>query len=346
MIKNFLSTMLIGMLALGMAVPVQAAEIDTTIYETLKAPDYDELQLEIEDTSISYTMDVCDDRVYIIGEGLTVEHEKKESPVVLIYDEGNKNWSSIWATFIDSDGELDIIAGDDVLYFFDNHYSSLTIYGYDLKTKEVKELSKFNWDTEKRAPELSYDGEYIWMYGGEYRDAETGAWMMLSGVSRWNISTGKLEDVDVSKEEKEQLFEEITNQKEEKAQMLTKAKEALNIYGEAEIAGALNEDYFYIFGDAQTDGQMNQIFCRFSMSDEPEINEQEETVEMIPDEESSEELDETEEDVDLEEKTDAGEDGVMKLIAVVCALVAAGSVVGFVRGKLAKKSKKEKGEEE
>lgn len=346
MIKKILRLMLAGLMACMVTVSANASEIDTTIFETLRTPDYEELQLEIDDNSISYTMDVCDGRIYIIGDGLTIEHEKKEAPVVLIYDEADNTWSSIWATFLDSDGELDIIAGDEVLYFFDNHYSSLTIYGYDLKTKEVKELSAFNWEIDKRAPELSYDGEYIWMYGGEYRDAETGAWMMLSGVSRWNISTGKLEEVDVSDEEKEILFGNITQRKEEKAQMMAEAKSALNVHGEAELAGALTDKYFYVFGDAEEEGQMKQLFSRFSIIDEAEVSE-EETVEKTQNEEITEEIIDTEENSEIvKESVNSDEEGIMKLIAIVCVFVAIVSVAGFVRGKLAKKVNTEKGEEE
>lgn len=337
MIDKILKILPAGVMAFIMTFPVEAAEIDTKMYETLRTPNYEEFQLDIEDAGISYTMDACDGRVYIIGEGLTIEHEKKEAPVVLIYDENSNNWSSIWATFIDSDGELDIIAGDDVLYFFDNHYSSLAIYGYDLNSKEVKELAEFNWDIEKRAPELSYDGEYIWMYGGEYRDADTGMWMMLSDVSRWDVSSGKLEEVDISEEEKETLFFEITEKKEEQERMLADAEAVLDVCSEDEMSGALSKDYFYVFGETEVEGQREQCFYRFSVVKESVV--EEEIIEETPAEDSSEEM-------NVSEETNDSEDDIMVLIAAICVFVFVGSVIGHVKGKKVKKKESQKGEDE
>ena len=136
--RRLANIFLAGVLSLTMALPVKAAEIDTSIYEKMKSPDFEVLEIDIDDEEVAeYTMDECAGRVYIVGDNLTIEHDRKESPVVLIYDETEKAWSTIWATFLGTEGELKIVAGDNVLYFFDNQYSSLNIHGYDLNTKEV-----------------------------------------------------------------------------------------------------------------------------------------------------------------------------------------------------------------
>lgn len=121
---------------------VRAAGIDTSLYSQLKTPDYNELELTMDEQEIcKYTMDACEGRIYIAGDTLTVTHNGKESPVVLIYDEAANAWSTIWATFLDTEGDLEIIAGDGVLYFFYDDQAALTVYSYDLETKVVKTLS-------------------------------------------------------------------------------------------------------------------------------------------------------------------------------------------------------------
>lgn len=140
--KKWIRGLLLAALAMLSANSVNAASIDTSLYTQLKAPDYSELELTIDNQEpCEYTMDACDGRIYIAGDTLTITHNGKESPVVLIYDETTNSWSTIWATFLDTEGDLEIIAGDDMLYFFNDDPSALTVYSYDLKSKAVKTLS-------------------------------------------------------------------------------------------------------------------------------------------------------------------------------------------------------------
>lgn len=140
--KKCIRGLLFAALAVLSASSVSAASIDTSLYTQLKTPDYNELELTMDNPELcEYTMDACDGRIYIAGDALTITHNGKESPVVLIYDEMANSWSTIWATFLDTEGNLEIIAGDDMLYFFYDDQSTLTVYSYDLETKAVKTLS-------------------------------------------------------------------------------------------------------------------------------------------------------------------------------------------------------------
>ena len=260
--KRLVNILLSGMILLTMGISAEASNIDASMYKQLKAPDYEALEIIVDNEDIDYTMDAYDGRVYITSDNLRIEHNRKESPVVLIYDETDNTWSTIWATFLDIEGELDIIVGDGILYFFDNCYPDLKIYGYNLETKEVKELSSFTREREERNFDLYYDGEYIWIWGGEYKDIETGIWNPLDVVRRWNIETGNLEDVNVSD------VEANSNPKIEKEELLASVKVTPLLTDAENLAGAASKEHFYVFGDMCSENGNNPVFCQFNFTTE------------------------------------------------------------------------------
>lgn len=342
--KNWIGIVLAGIIACIPGMQVNAVEIDTRICEKLTAPDYEELGLGIEGVEdAAYSMDVYDGRIYITGDNLIVEKEKKESPVVLIYDEKDDSWSTLWATFLDTDCELEIIAGDEMLYFFDNHYSSLKIFGYNLKTKEVKEVASFTREQDERGSSLLYDGEYVWIIGGEYLDSETEEWKPLEAVRRWNIESGKLEVVEISEEEKNALFEGNTNLQGYKDQVLNSVKTALGIEEDADLVGAMDEDQFYVFGDVDSESGQEQIFYRFAVKD---TEEETTVIEETTQEQTEEVVEEEELAVEEEETKSDNEDGITKGIVIFCIVIMAGGTLIQMRHKRAEKKESQEGDEE
>lgn len=332
--KRLTKFVLAGVIAGLISIPVSAAEIDTTMFEKMKAPDYEMLEIDIEEGVVSdYTMDACDGRVYITGDALTVEHDRKESPVVLIYDETENNWSTIWATFLGTEGELDIVAGDGMLYFFDNQYTKLNILGYNLETKEVKELSSFTREQSERGNTLVYGDDCIWLLGGEYQDTVSGQWHTFDAVRRWDIETGQLENVELSEEEKAEIFAEGEESKLQEEQMLINAKEALAIIGNDSLTGTVSEGYFYVYGDVQTGDSVETVFYRFVIKEEVTEDEAEQNEPVEEPEKEAETKDETAvEDTEAMEKD--GEEGMTLMIVVFCvAIMLVGSIVQILHKK-------------
>lgn len=329
--KRFMQLIFAGIMACVAAIPVNAAEIDINIFEKLKAPDYEMLEINIEDGEMSeYAIDACDGRVYITGDTLTVEHDRKESPVVLIYDEAANNWSTIWATFLGTEGELEIVAGDGMLYFFDNHYTQLNILGYNLDTKEVKELSSFTREQSERGNTLVYGEGCIWMVGGEYQDTVSGQWHTFDAVRRWDIETGKLESVELSEEEKNMIFAVGDEPKLQEEQMLIDVKEALTITGNNNLTGTVSDGYFYVYGDVQTEDIIEPVFYRFAIKEADEM-----AVEEKQDEAESEIENEAELNIEeIEETQTDSEEEITWMIIVFCIVVIlAGTFVQILHNK-------------
>ena len=189
--KRWMGLLLAGLLFCTMGIPSRAAE---GYFDELQIPDYEELGLKQDaDEKKNYSMDACDGKIYIAGGNLKVEKEGKEYPVVLVYNEEEETWGTIWATFLGTEGELQLVAGDDKLYLLENKYTRLNVFAYDLSTKEVKELASFNHEQKEKGNSLLYDGNYIWMIGGAYQEAGGEEWKPHGEIKRLNVETGKLE---------------------------------------------------------------------------------------------------------------------------------------------------------
>lgn len=189
--KKWIGLLLAGLLFCITGIPSTAAE---GYFDELQTPDYEELGLKQDtDEEKNYSMDACDGKIYIAGGNLKVEKEGKEYPVVLVYNEEEETWGTIWATFLGTEGELQLVAGDDKLYLLENKYTQLNVFAYDLSTKEVKELASFNHERRERGNSLLYDGNYIWMIGGAYQEADGEEWKPHGEIKRLNVENGKLE---------------------------------------------------------------------------------------------------------------------------------------------------------
>lgn len=189
--KKWIGLLLAGLLFCITGIPSTAAE---GYFDELQTPDYKELGLKQDtDEEKNYSMDACDGKIYIAGGNLKVEKEGKEYPVVLVYNEEEETWGTIWATFLGTEGELQLVAGDDKLYLLENKYTRLNVFAYDLSTKEVKELASFNHEQKEKGNSLLYDGNYIWMIGGAYQEADGEEWKPHGEIKRLNVENGKLE---------------------------------------------------------------------------------------------------------------------------------------------------------
>ncbi|MGF0017929.1 hypothetical protein [Sporofaciens sp. SGI.106] len=189
--KKWMGLLLAGLLFCTMGLSSRAAE---GYFDELQTPDYEELGLKQDtDEEKNYSMDACDGKIYIAGGNLKVEKEGKEYPVVLVYNEEEETWGTIWATFLGTEGELQLVAGDDKLYLLENKYTQLNVFAYDLSTKEVKELASFNHERRERGNSLLYDGNYIWMIGGAYQDEEGKIWEPHGEIKRLDVKNGKME---------------------------------------------------------------------------------------------------------------------------------------------------------
>lgn len=189
--KKWIGLLLAGLLFCITGIPSTAAE---GYFDELQTPDYEELGLKQDtDEEKNYSMDACDGKIYIAGGNLKVEKEGKEYPVVLVYNEEEETWGTIWATFLGTEGELQLVAGDDKLYLLENKYTRLNVFAYDLSTKEVKELASFNHEQKEKGNSLLYDGNYIWMIGGAYQEADGEEWKPHGEIKRLNVENGKLE---------------------------------------------------------------------------------------------------------------------------------------------------------
>lgn len=167
-------------------------------YEEVPAPDFEELGVtRAKEDGLNYNVDAYDGKIYVSGGGLQVTVEGKAAPVILVYDEKTEKWGTLQATFLSVEQELQTVFGDGKLYFLSNSGDKLNIFAYDLDTKEVKKFSSIESGQYEIERSLVYDGEYLWMIGGNCQDPESQKWEPSAEIKRINLNNGKIETKDM-----------------------------------------------------------------------------------------------------------------------------------------------------
>lgn len=212
--KRWLNVCMTLLLSATISMPVQAAgekqsgqenlqtaaadaDVQNTegMFEQLPVPDLPELGVHtLKEEQFDYSVDAYDGKIYVTSGNLAAESEGKDYAVVLIYDEKEQKWSAMPITSVEAGGEFRLVAGGNILYLFSNLVEgtngTLTIYKYNMDTRQASELKKIETSRAEYGSTLVYYKDAIWMIGGQYLDADTDTWKVHGNVVKFDVKKG------------------------------------------------------------------------------------------------------------------------------------------------------------